>query len=75
VGTPAADPDFQEVQGTDQAGRRGGRRVHARRRRGRTCADPIPLKTDEAPAGSNVEPIGKGRRGGAKRSAGGANLE
>lgn len=38
------------------------------------AADPIPLKTDEAPAG-NVEPITKGRRGGAKRSAGGANLE
>lgn len=38
------------------------------------AADPIPLKTDDAPAGSNVEPIGK-RRGGAKRAGNGGNLE
>jgi hypothetical protein len=75
LGTPEADPDFQEVKGTGQADDVVDAEFTPGEGAAAPVADPIPLKTDEAPAGSNVEPIGKGRRGGAKRSAGSANLE
>jgi hypothetical protein len=71
LATPAGDPDFREVKDdVVDAEFVPGEGAAA------PAADPIPLKTDEAPAASNVEPIAKGRRGGAKRAAGGsANLE
>lgn len=76
LGTPAGDPDFQEVQGAGQADDVVDAEFVPGEGAVAPAADPIPLKTDEAPAATNVEPIGKGRRGGAKRSAsGGANLE
>lgn len=62
--TPDSDPDFQEVKGAAQ----DGDVVDA------TYVPPA----EGAPAAeptSNVEPIGKGRRGGKRAANGGANLE
>jgi hypothetical protein len=75
LATPAGDPDFQEVKGAGQPDDVVDATFTPGEGGAEPVADPIPLKTDEAPAASNVEPIAKGRRGGAKRSASGGNLE
>jgi len=64
LATPEEDPDFQEVKGAGQAD-------------DVVDAEYVPPAEGAAAAepASNVEPIGRGRRGGAKRSAGGGNLE
>jgi len=64
LGTPEEDPDFQEVKGAGQAD-------------DVVDAEYVPPAEGEpaaAPA-TNVEPIGKGRRGGKRAAGGGSNLE
>jgi hypothetical protein len=63
LGTPADDPDFQEVQGAQD-----GDVVDATYT---PPADPAPA----ADPATNVEPITKARRGGKRAAAGGSNLE
>lgn len=66
LGTPAGDPDFLEVKGAGQA----DDVVDAE-----YVSPVVQATTHVEPTAGNVEPIGKSRRGGAKRTAGGGNLE
>jgi hypothetical protein len=73
--TLAGDPDFLEVKGAAQADDVVDAEFVAGDGAAAPAADPIPLKTDDTPAASNVEPIGKPRRGGKRAAGGGSNLE